>query len=109
MRALRLLLPATLLFTGQALAQDDLPGDVSAGHELAASICAACHDIGGLPPEGLIFQGDPPPFRLVADDPAITPLSLAVFLRTPHQNMPNIILSQQETDNVISYILSLRD
>ena len=87
----------------------DLPGDIEAGHDLAQSVCAACHDIGGQPPEGLIFQGDPPPFRLVADDPAVTPLSLTVFLRTPHQNMPNIMLSRQETDDVIAYILSLRD
>lgn len=104
------LMPMVALLVGAtaAAAQDDLPGDVAAGHALATSVCAACHDIGGQPPKGLIFEGDPPAFRPVAKDTAITPLSLQVFLRTPHQNMPNIMLSQRETDDVIAYILSLR-
>jgi hypothetical protein len=44
----------------------------------------------------------------VADDPAVTAIGLAVFFRSPHKNMPNLILSQAETDNAIAYILSLK-
>jgi hypothetical protein len=39
----------------------------------------------------------------------MTGLALAVFLRTPHRNMPNLIISDRDRDNVIAYILSLRD
>jgi hypothetical protein len=38
----------------------------------------------------------------------VTETSLRVFLRTPHTRMPDFILSRAETDDVISYILSLR-
>jgi hypothetical protein len=31
-----------------------------------------------------------------------------VFLRSPHRNMPNLILSEAESDDVIAYILSLK-
>ena len=41
-------------------------------------------------------------------DPAVTELSLRVFLQTPHRNMPNLQLSQKETDDVIGFILSLK-
>jgi hypothetical protein len=44
----------------------------------------------------------------VANNPARTELSLRVFLRTPHRNMPNLVLSTAETDNIIAYIHSLK-
>jgi hypothetical protein len=34
---------------------------------------------------------------------------IGVFLRTPHRNMPNLVISDSDRDNVIAYILSLRD
>ena len=99
---------ALCLASPTALAQEPL-GSVEAGRALAFTVCAECHDVGRVPEQDLLFEGDPPPFRMVADDPAVTPLSLSVFLRTPHRNMPNIMLTQQESDDVIAYILSLRD
>lgn len=41
-------------------------------------------------------------------DPAMTALALRVFLTTPHENMPNLILTDAETDNVIAWILGLK-
>ncbi len=49
-----------------------------------------------------------PSFQEVADDPAVTEVSLRVFLRTPHDDMPDYMLTPSETDDVISYILSLK-
>ncbi len=49
-----------------------------------------------------------PPFQAVANDPAASEVSLRVFLRSPHENMPDLMLSDEETDNVVTYILSLR-
>jgi hypothetical protein len=50
-----------------------------------------------------------PTFRAIANTPGMTALALTVFLRTPHRNMPNLIISDSDRDNVIAYILSLRD
>ena len=73
---------------------------------LAESECAACHEVGkGVPGAAL---PDPPGFQRIADDPAMTALALRVFLRTPHGDMPNLILSDAETDDLIAYILGLR-
>jgi hypothetical protein len=34
--------------------------------------------------------------------------SLTVFLRTPHDRMPDLSLTREETDDLIAYILSLK-
>ena len=95
------------MFAGTAPAPgQDLPGSPQAGRALAVALCADCHEVetgarGGTLP-------DPPGFQRLADDPAMTALALRVFLRTPHADMPNLILSDSESDDVIAYILGLR-
>jgi len=96
---------AILLGTFPALAQA-LPGDRYAGRTLARDVCAECHfvekeDLGDS-------WAEAPAFQDVADDPAITAISLRVFLRSSHQNMPNLMLSETETDDIIAFILSLK-
>lgn len=82
------------------------PGDVIAGQKLAEQSCAACHFV----KKGVrdFSPNSAPSFQLVADDPAVTALSLRVFFRTPHQFMPDFILNDEQADDVISYILSLK-
>lgn len=84
----------------------DLPGDPVAGRDLADRVCAACHAVDKGIREGEL--PDPPAFQNLADDPAMTALALRVFLTTPHTNMPNLILTGAETDDVIAYIHSLK-
>lgn len=83
----------------------DLPGDPVAGGQLAHEVCAACHlvakDQASDPEIG-------PSLIEVAEHPASTEMSLRVYLQTPHATMPDIILTPQETDDVISYILTLK-
>ena len=45
---------------------------------------------------------------LIADSPAKTALNLRVFLKSPHRNMPDLILNEIEIDSVIAYIQSLK-
>jgi hypothetical protein len=45
-------------------------------------------------------RGDPPSFQSVAE--------LNVFLHSNHKNMPNLILSRADSDDVIAYIVSLK-
>lgn len=88
-----LFLVATLLSAlGQQL------GDPVAGERLAAHNCATCHGA----------HGAAPAFAAIAAMPSTTQTSLAVFLRTSHASMPNLILSAADRKNLIAYILSLR-
>ena len=103
---LGLLVLPTLVWAGVASAQDG-PGDQIAGATLARDVCATCHIVSEdqLDDPGVLA----PTFFEVAADPSVTALSIRVFLRTPHANMPDLRLSPEETDNIISYILSLRE
>lgn len=86
-------------------AQADL-GDVGRGHDLARTTCAACHQVEkGDTSEKFM---DVASFQTVANNRARTKLALLVFLKSPHANMPDIVLSEKEIDNVIAYIMSLK-
>ena len=92
-------------FTSTAYGQSAL-GDIRNGHKLARTVCAECH----LVEKGQASRKLSPvkAFQEVANNPARTALSLRVFLRTPHRNMPNFVLTEAETDNIIAYIHSLK-
>jgi hypothetical protein len=62
---------------------------------------AACHAVekGGK----MISLDGAPPFQDIADDPAASEVGLRVFLRSPHAGMPDLILSDQETDDVVAF------
>ena len=81
--------------------------DVSVGERLARETCASCHAISADPGAK---SADPkaPRFLDVARMPSTTELSLKVFLRSSHKNMPNFILSPEEIDSVTWYILGLK-
>lgn len=105
-RWLPLLLLAWAVAAAPARGDETLPGNAKQGAALAREVCAVCHYV-EKGDRGVSAAGAPS-FQDVADDPAVTAISLGVFFRSPHQTMPNLILSQAETDNVIAYILSLR-
>jgi mono/diheme cytochrome c family protein len=79
---------------------------VAEGQALARRVCGQCH----LVEKGQAASraSDAPGFQAVANRPSTTALSLRVFLRTPHPSMPNLILSEAESDDLIAYILSLK-
>lgn len=89
-----------------AWGDETLPGNTIQGAQLARELCALCHDV-EKGDRGISSAGAPS-FQDVADDPAVTAIGLGVFFRSPHETMPDLILSQAETDNAIAYILSLK-
>jgi mono/diheme cytochrome c family protein len=105
MRKLAMAIAALMAVTSMAYGQSGL-GDISQGHELARTVCAECHRV----EKGQASRKLSPAkaFQEVANNPARSEMSLRVFLRTPHRNMPNLMLTEAETDNVIAYILSLK-
>ncbi len=88
------------------IADGQTMADPAAGAKLALEVCARCHFVTENQP--LIPRADAPPFDVIAAEPSVTELSLRVFLRTPHRNMPDLQLSQKETDDVIGFILGLK-
>jgi len=94
------------LLASFAVLAEPVPGDPVEGEKFAREICAICHDV-EKGQHGISLDGAPA-FQDVADDPAMTSLALRVFLRSPHEVMPDLMLSDTETDDVIAYILSLK-
>jgi mono/diheme cytochrome c family protein len=77
-------------------------GNPLIGRQTATTLCAPCHQIGETHRDG------PPSFVDIANMPSTTALSLKVFLRSNHQRMPNLIIPDSETDDLIAYILNLK-
>ena len=101
--ASRFLIVASLVVPVSALAQP-LAGDPSSGRQLATTICGSCHQvIGGKGRDG------PASFVDIANVTSTTALSLLVFLRSNHKEMPNLIISKSDTDDLVAYILSLKE
>lgn len=80
-------------------------GDPAAGRRLAEAWCGECH---AITPKTVAEPRRGPDFVEVAKRPKTTPLSLNVFLRSNHDNMPNLILKRDEADDIVAYILSLK-
>ncbi len=82
-------------------------GDPAAGQRLAEMWCGNCHVIG----PNVVGPGSDavPTFPTIARRPSTTAMALRVFLQTPHARMPDIQMSREQIDDVIAYILSLRD
>ena len=79
--------------------------DVARGQVLAKQWCSQCH---GIDPNKSSLTPKVPSFSEIAAEPSVIEPSLRVFLRTSHPTMPNLILNQDDTDDIVSYILSLK-
>jgi mono/diheme cytochrome c family protein len=97
-----LLVGAALSLSVAALAQS---GERAAGRRLATELCGDCHQASR--PFPLLYRY-PPSFEDIAKLPSTTRLSLNVFLRSNHKQMPNFIISKSDTDDIVDYILSLK-
>ena len=77
----------------------------SEGHRLAEAWCSQCH---AMEPNmtGLFDQA--PSFEAIANRHGTTALSLKIFLRTSHQDMPDLVITPDQADALANYILSLK-
>jgi mono/diheme cytochrome c family protein len=82
------------------------PGDLERGRALAQQVCAECHAVG--PADARSPNVLAPRFEAVAATPGMTGAALNAFLHTSHRNMPNLILTADQTNGIIAYILSLK-
>lgn len=93
------------MISGPAFSQE--PGSVMQGQELAQTVCAECHAVG----PGAIRSPNAhaPTFDSIVRTAGMTPMAIRVWLRSAHKEMPNIMLSPDEIDNVIAYLASLKE
>jgi mono/diheme cytochrome c family protein len=80
--------------------------NTTAGKQLAKEWCAACHVV--EEGQGETMSTAAPSFFDIAADPAVTETGLRAFFASPHDQMPDLQISNSEADNLIAYILSLR-
>ena len=87
----------------EALAQSS--NNHSLGRQVAMELCSSCHRVveeQPLPRQNIAS------FFAIANLPSTTALSLKVFLQSNHKRMPNLIISESDSSNLIDYILSLK-
>jgi mono/diheme cytochrome c family protein len=97
-----LLIAMSLALPASGAAQP-LAGNPLIGRQTAITLCASCHQVVGEK-----RLGGPPSFLDIANMPSTTALSLKVFLRSSHKEMPDLIISNSDTDDLIAHVLSLK-
>jgi hypothetical protein len=83
-------------------------GDAKRGLAYAEKTCAKCHAV----ERGDIFSPTmiAPTFSSIANTPGINERALVVWLQSSdHPTMPNLVPAQQDLDDVVAYIVSLRE
>ena len=99
------LVAAALLAAQFPVLAQSIEGDPASGRQLATKLCSSCHLV---LPMTFSDKSDPPSFQSVADLPSTTGISLNVFLHSKHRKMPNFLISSAVSNDLIAYILSLK-
>jgi mono/diheme cytochrome c family protein len=98
-----------------AQAQEAKTNLVAAGHDLAVQVCAACHVVENDQKSPPIMKPPAPSFSAIAQRNDQSESSLRKFLSTLHRSiarnskMPNWLLADFQIDEIVAYILSLKD
>jgi cytochrome c len=92
--------------SGGAPARADDTASVMAGKQVAQTWCVNCHVVATTQVRG---SDQAPTWTSIAALPGTTSASLHAFLAQPHGKMPDFKLSKPDIDNVVAYILSLKN
>lgn len=98
---------AAILLMTPAGAYAGGPGSPQKGETIARKSCGACHAINAGNAASPNLKA--PPFARLAQTPGMTAIALKVALQTSHRTMPNLVLRKGHRDDVIAYILSLKN
>ena len=82
-------------------------GDARKGLAYAQQVCSGCHNV--LRTDTASPNPQAPAFKKVANTPGMSITALTVWSRTTHPTMPNLVIEPADMDDLIAYILSLRD
>jgi len=103
---IRLIIAATICAAAGA-AQAQQRGSVSRGLKFARQMCSECHLV--VKEAGRSTNRDAPTFAAIARTKGLTSAALRSALRTSHPTMPNIVINGDEIDDIVAYILSLKE
>jgi mono/diheme cytochrome c family protein len=95
----------SMVVAADAAAAQDL-GDAKAGLAYADGVCAECHAI--KKGERVSPHERAPAFEVVANSRGMTEMALRVWFQSPHPSMPNLRLTEKLSDDLIAYIMSLK-
>ncbi len=95
------------LSSGAALAAE--PGDSARGLSYAKKFCAGCHGVEAKDQSSP--NSEAPTFSGVANSTGMSSTALTLWMQKPHlhHSMPEVVVPIDERENVIAYILSLKD
>jgi len=115
MQRVSVCLVGTFMAVNAAWAQEAGSADeVRKGHELAAIVCSNCHLAAADQRYNPILNPPAPSFASIAQRENLSAASLRNFVTTTHRGldnpsgMPNPYLSDEQAQQVVAYILSLR-
>ena len=95
---------ALAVLSATAFAQE--LGNPARGRQVAEMICSECHAIQKGATRSTNVNA--PTFERVAKTPGMNAMALRVWLRSQHKEMPNIMLKDEEVDDVIAYVQTLK-
>lgn len=101
---LSLALAVTLLPMSAAAQEQGTPEH---GLDFARKVCAECHlvaDEAGLSPRSGVKT-----FKEIANTPGMSAMAIGAWMQSEHEHMPHIVLAPGDLNDVISYIVSLKD
>ena len=82
-------------------------GDARKGLAYARKVCAQCHNVSRS--DTVSPDSRAPTFKQVANTPGMSVTALTVWSRSMHPTMPNLVIQPNDLDDLIAYIVSLRD
>lgn len=87
-------------------ARQEESGAAARGLSYARDACASCHavELG----EFASPEVSAPSFEALANRPDMTRSSLSALLRSPHRNMPNLIVEPDRIEDLAAYLYSLQ-
>jgi mono/diheme cytochrome c family protein len=98
-----------------AQAQEAKSNLVAAGHDFALQVCAPCHVVANDQKSAPMLNPPAPSFSAIAQSNDLSEATLRKFLSTLHRNigrdgkMPNWLLADFQIDEIVAYLLSLKD
>jgi mono/diheme cytochrome c family protein len=95
------------LYSAASGAQAQEVGNAQEGLKISQDACAECHLV--VKAEGRSNNPNAPTFEAIARTPGLTRAALAAALQTSHRSMPNFIIKAEDADNIMAYILSLKE
>jgi mono/diheme cytochrome c family protein len=104
---MHLMLAAVMMIAGFSPAMAVDLGAADAGLAYARESCGECHAVEPNDFSSPILEA--PGFEEIANIPAMSRLALVSFFQTSHELMPNFVVPPEEVDNLVVYIMSLKN